>query len=151
LAIDNGEIPCYEPEDAVPKDVRSLGYETTDEVHRDDLNKWISENCRLLDYRFPNPSSAPVVTAGAPGGVEPAKVGPAKPLQRTAAQDSAILCEIEKQGYDPLALPKNPSGKSGVKADIRAALSQNPLFTGTRVFDKAWERLTTHKDIAIQG
>jgi hypothetical protein len=67
LAIDNGEIPCYESEDAVPKDVRSLGYETTDEVHRDDLNKWISENCRLLDYRFPNPSAALVATAGAPG------------------------------------------------------------------------------------
>jgi len=62
LAIDNGEIPCYEPEDAVPKDVSSLGYETTDEVHCDDLNKWISENYRLLDYRFPNPSAAPVVT-----------------------------------------------------------------------------------------
>lgn len=94
---------------------------------------------------------APVETAGAPGGVKPAKAGPAKPLQRTAAQDSAILCEIEKQGYDPLALPKNLPGKAGVKAAIRAALSQNSLFTGETVFNKAWERLTARADIAIHG
>ena len=93
----------------------------------------------------------PVGAVGASGDVEPDKAGPAKPLQRTAAQDSAILCEIEKQGYDPLARPKNHPGKPGVKAAIRAALSQNSLFTGRTVFDKAWERLTARADIAIQG
>lgn len=92
-----------------------------------------------------------VVVASASGGVEPDMAGPAKPLQRTAAQDSAILCEIEKQGFDPLALPKNLPGKPGVKASIRAALSENSLFTGGTVFDKAWERLTARGDIAIQG
>ena len=94
---------------------------------------------------------APVGAVGASGSVKPDKDEPAKPLQRTAAQDSAILCEIEKQGYDPLALPKNPPGKSGAKAAIRAALSKNSLFTGATVFDKAWERLTAHADISIQG
>ena len=92
-----------------------------------------------------------MVAVGASDGVEQDKAGPAKPLQRTAAQDSAILCEIEKQGYDPLALPKNLPGKPGVKAAIRAALSENSLFTGGTVFDKAWERLTARADIAIQG
>lgn len=76
---------------------------------------------------------------------------PAKPLQRTAAQDSAVLTEIKKQGYDPLALPKNPDGKPGVKAAIRRALKTNKLFTGSTVFDKAWARLTTHADIVIKG
>lgn len=93
--------------------------------------------------------SMPFVNDSASGGVEPA--GSAKPLQRTAAQDSAILCEIEKRGYDPQALPKNPPGKPGAKAAIRASLSENSLFTGGTVFDKAWERLTARADIAIQG
>ena len=93
----------------------------------------------------------PAVAVGVSGDVEPDKAEPAKPLQRTAAQDSAILCEIDKQGYDPLALPKNPPGKSGAKAAIRAALSKNLLFTGATVFNKAWERLTDRADIVIQG
>ena len=91
------------------------------------------------------------VDAAASSGVESDKTGPEKPLQRTAAQDAAILGEIEKQGYDPLALPKNPPGKPGAKAAIRTALSENSLFTGGTVFDKAWERLTARADIAIQG
>ncbi len=103
----------------------------------------------------PEPQQAseatPVGTVGAAGGMEVDKAGPAKPLQRTAAQDFAILCEIEKQGYDPLALPKNPPGKPGAKAAIRTALSENSLFTGGTVFDKAWVRLTARADIAIQG
>jgi hypothetical protein len=96
-------------------------------------------------------SPADVTTARASNGAEPDKTRPAIPLQRTAAQDSAILCEIKKQGYDPLALPRNPLGKPGVKAAIRNALSKNLLFTGETVFNKAWERLTARADIAIQG
>ena len=94
---------------------------------------------------------APEVALGASGGVELDKTVPAKPLQRTAAQDSAILSEIEKLGYDPMALPKNPPGKPGAKAAIRIALAKSSLFTGARVFDKAWERLTSSGDIVIQG
>ncbi len=95
-------------------------------------------------------TSATVGAVGASGGVETDKAVPAKPLQRTAAQDSAILCEIKKLGFNPMSLAKNPSGKPGVKAAVRAALLQSPLFTGRTVFDKAWERLTAHADIAIQ-
>lgn len=81
----------------------------------------------------------------------PDKAAPAKPLQRTAAQVAAILCEIKKQGYDPMALPKNPDGKPGVKAAIRSELSKNALFRGLTVFDKAWERMTARGDIGIKG
>lgn len=91
----------------------------------------------------------PVATESASGDVEMASQ--AKPLQRTAAQDTAILSEIKKQGYDPLALPRNPNGKPGAKAAIRIALSRNQLFTGSTVFDKAWERLTAREEIVIQG
>jgi hypothetical protein len=89
----------------------------------------------------PEPSAPPVVVD---------KAAQVRPLQRTAAQDNAIICEIKKQGYDPLALPKNQNGKPGVKAIIRAALSDNELFVGSTIFDKAWIRLAARADIMIQ-
>lgn len=91
------------------------------------------------------PSPAPVPPAAPVGAV-------GRPLQRTAAQDNAIICEIKKQGYDPLALPKNPTGKPGVKAIIRTALSGNKLFgsLSSTIFNKAWERLAARDDIVIQ-
>lgn len=70
-----------------------------------------------------------------------------KPLQRTAAQAAAILHELDKQGYDPLALPKNPPGKPGVKAAIRAAIDGEGLFVGKTVFDKSWDSLRAGGDI----
>ncbi|MCX7258573.1 MAG: hypothetical protein NTZ64_18155 [Polaromonas sp.] len=98
----------------------------------------------------PAPQAAPVVAVIASGGVVTAKAAQVRPLQRTSAQDNAIICEIQKQGYDPLALPKNPKGKPGVKAIIRAALSDNELFVGSTIFNKAWERLAASADIVIK-
>lgn len=54
-------------------------------------------------------------------------------------------------GIDPLAVPKNSPGKAGTKAEVRTALDSNPLFTGTTVFDKAWERLTNRGEIVIRA
>ena len=73
-----------------------------------------------------------------------------KPLQRAVVQDGLILAEIRKQGYDPLALPKNQPGKPGVKAAIRAAVRGNSMFIGTSIFDAAWERLTKTSEIVIK-
>lgn len=74
---------------------------------------------------------------------------PVKPLQRTTAQDTAILTVIQQAGHDPLALPKNESGKRGVKFAIRQALNGSPLFPkNSTVFNKAWERLRLLGDIA---
>lgn len=76
----------------------------------------------------------------------PAKV---KPVQRSAAQDDAILSEIKRQGHDPLELPKNIAGKPGVAAAVRGALvGVNPSFpkNGTQ-FKHAWERLRARKEI----
>ena len=73
-----------------------------------------------------------------------------KPIQRGAAQDAAILKQIKVLGHDPLNLPPNRAGKPGTKAAVRAALKRDRLFTGAKVFDKAWERLTENSDIVIK-
>lgn len=73
---------------------------------------------------------------------------PVRPIQRSAAQDAAILAAIQQTGYSPLALPANESGKRGVKAVIREALDSDALFAGTTVFNKAWERLLQREEIA---
>lgn len=70
-----------------------------------------------------------------------------KPLQRSLAQDAAILHEIKKQGYNPQRLPKNPAGKPGVKASIRSAIDGRGLFLGETIFKKSWERLSANGEI----
>lgn len=72
-----------------------------------------------------------------------------RPIQRSAAQDAAIVAALVRNGFDCLALPKNQAGKRGAKHKIRTELEGNPLFVGT-VFDKAWERLTKHGEIAYK-
>lgn len=73
---------------------------------------------------------------------------PAKPVQRSAAQDAAILAAIRSAGHDPLNLPTNKPGRPGVKAAMRDALRSNPLFVGTTVFPKAWDRLRERGELA---
>ena len=75
---------------------------------------------------------------------------PTKPIQRSAAQDAAIMDAMREAGFDPQALSKNAAGKPGQKAVVRAALKGNSLFLGTSVFDKAWERLFKNGDIAYK-
>jgi len=102
--------------------------------------------------------TAPAIDAAAPAPVVAALVTtndqgdtPLLPIQRARAQDAAILGEIRRQGLNPLELPKNAAGKKGVKHGIRAAIGNSGLFTGTTVFNKAWERLTGNSEIAIKG
>lgn len=68
--------------------------------------------------------------------------------QKLRAQEKAILDEIIRLGYDPKNLPRNKAGKAGVKAEVRQSLTENGLFSGMTVFDKAWERLRRDRDIA---
>jgi hypothetical protein len=113
------------------------------------VDDWVAEKhqgrAMTLPPRLPA-RPAPVLTLQRPT----ITAAPSKPLSRFAAQDAAILVEIKKLGLDPLALPKNPAGKPGVKAAVRSALSESKLFKGSKVFDKAWERLAAHADIVIQ-
>lgn len=69
------------------------------------------------------------------------------PVQRTAAQNAAILEAIKTEGYEAKSLPKSRAGKPGVKALIRTAVATNSLFQG-KVFEKAWERLRSSGEIA---
>lgn len=70
-----------------------------------------------------------------------------KPVQRSAAQDATIIATLQSIHVDPLAIPKKLPGMPGTKAKVRAALNGNPLFTGTTVFNKAWERLLRRREI----
>ena len=98
----------------------------------------------------PAPPSEPALvdTLPAQAQAQAAAPAPAKPLQRGSAQDAMILTAIRKAGHNPLALPVNEPGKAGVKAEIRNALRNEKLLTGSTVFDKAWERLRKQGDIA---
>ncbi len=71
--------------------------------------------------------------------------------QKLLAQEEAILNEIRRLGSDPKKLPKNKSGKPGVKADVRHSLKTNPLFEGVTVFEKAWERLLKARLVVYVG
>lgn len=74
---------------------------------------------------------------------------PTTPVQRTAAQDAAILSTLAALNINPLAIPKNKAGKAGTKKRVRTALEGNLLFVGSTVFEKAWERLSARGDIVI--
>lgn len=69
-----------------------------------------------------------------------------KPVQRRAAQKQAILDEIRRQGYDPLALPKS-RGRRGVKASVRTQLAAVSELKGER-FKHAWDDLRASGEIA---
>jgi hypothetical protein len=74
-----------------------------------------------------------------------------EPVQRSKAQENAILNEIKKQNFSPLTLPINLPGKAGVKASVRSALlksSTSQFFEGSTIFDKAWDRLRKNGEIA---
>ena len=72
-------------------------------------------------------------------GITPASNERIKPVARSTAQAAAILEEIQKLRLDPLALPKAPAGKSGVKAEIRklCLVSRKDVFQSKRIFDDA--------------
>ena len=114
--------------------------------HTDDLNE-LASTTRAASTRFriaPAPLQ-PQAAATAQGVAESAS---AIPMQRSAAQDAAILAAIRSAGHDPQRLPVNETGKSGVKAAIREVLIRDRLFVGVTVFDKAWERLRKQSEIA---
>lgn len=92
----------------------------------------------------PEPHPAPAAQVE-----QPRAVAQIQPVQRSAAQDAAILNAIREAGHDPLTLPKNDSGKRGIKAVIREELKgKHTLFPKFgRQFDKAWERLRARKEI----
>lgn len=70
-----------------------------------------------------------------------------KPISRAKAQDQEILSVLAANGIAAGNLPRNVPGKSGVKALVRNALGNDGMWSGSTVFDKAWERLLKNGDI----
>jgi hypothetical protein len=61
--------------------------------------------------------------------------------QKWLAQEDFILQIMLEMQVNPLSFPKNESGKSGLKSEIRKIASKRKdLFSGSS-FNKAWERL----------
>lgn len=74
-----------------------------------------------------------------------------KPVSRSAAQDALVLAELKEQGFDPLALPSSPPGKSGVPAKIRSALVSKKVIQSVHIFEHAWQRLAKNKQIKFKN
>jgi hypothetical protein len=110
------------------------------EISGTELNRWIQEKHSWVVFRFPEKGGQTL---------EP-EANAVEPVQRSAAQDTAILNQIKTLGLDPQSIPKNEPGKGGVKAQVRSALvGVSPLFpkVGTQ-FDHAWDRLRARKEVA---
>ena len=91
----------------------------------------------------------------APSGAPP--VSPAaviqKPIQRTPAQDTAIMAEILHLQLDHLAMPIPEAGKSGARAAVRKSMIKRDAkgyagtFSSLKVYETAWQRLRDSKKI----
>ena len=73
-----------------------------------------------------------------------------KPVSRSHAQNEAILAALRASGIDPLSMPPLIRGKAGTRAQIRERLGSKGMWAGSKVFDKAWERLARNGDIAYK-
>ena len=77
----------------------------------------------------------------APDGT-PESTAKGRPMYQQAFQEKEILRVIAELGHDPKKLPKDTPGKNGIKHAVR-----NQLTMSVKVFDKAWERLSTAEEI----
>lgn len=73
---------------------------------------------------------------------EPTEMPCSMPIARQTAQETSILNEIRALGYEPKSIPANMPGKAGVKLKVRSSLTYS-----SSVFDKAWERLRSSREI----
>lgn len=64
-----------------------------------------------------------------------------KPRTKLRQQEDAIVAELQRQKFDPVALPARLSGEDWVKTKVREALDKRAPFEGLTTFDYAWERL----------
>lgn len=105
------------------------------------------EKLILLPLEQPAPAAPPEAVLMPP---QAAPDDGTRPVQRQHAQEQAIMRLIREAGHDPLQLPMNEPGKPGIKSHVRNLVMRDPIFTGAKVFDKAWERLRSRKEIADQ-
>lgn len=130
-AAERGKLTVRDPQTGLPytPETRRDFYER---ISIEDLNKWFEDSG--VEYRL--------AIAGEEANVSN------KPALRE--QEQVILNKLHELNYDPKSLPKSRAGTKGVKHEIRIALNENPLFAGSTVFEKAWERLSKFGDIAYK-
>ncbi|MCL1824374.1 MAG: hypothetical protein FWG26_00240 [Betaproteobacteria bacterium] len=127
------------------------------------IPKEVIEWARRKLYTYPNfpfhtdpsPVSQPVTeeesdTANDAAGkavIESLPTETASPSDETKVQTRKrwILERIMALGHDPKALPKNPPGKCGIKAELRKQTDRQ-MFTDS-TFDTTWKRLRADGEI----
>lgn len=91
---------------------------------------------RGVDVAVPNGAPSPDQREPAGDGAAPASDVP-----RFRRQEDAILSAIRQLGYTPAKLPKQKRGLPGVKRQVKEALGDKGMWSGSKVFDHAWDRL----------
>ena len=116
----------------IPKHRTLMEWRTIAQQHNLRYHSWIDDYADAVESR---------AAMGAPAVEQDAPLAECIPVQRQ--QDNAILNWLRSNTYDPLKRPPNPSGKSGVKKLCRVAVK----FSSPSVFDTAWDRLRSNKQI----
>ena len=88
------------------------------------INQWLVD--WGAEYRFPSMNEA-----------QKERVKP-----KSIRQEEAIINWLKLNYHDPLALPKNPKGKAGVKSNCKGHyLANTPDLFTKDTFDSTWKRL----------
>lgn len=147
LLVDKGLVPLKNPLTGGPHEFPHGNARDTAIIRVQDLDEFLRKHYAIGVRTRPTP--------GGKGTQDSSTEQPgSQAMQRSRAQDTVILSAILAAGYDPKRLPKNPSGRRGVKAEIREAVtkSRRDLFPeGSTTFKKAWERLCSHEDIKYEA
>ena len=126
--------------------------ESTGVLHLDlnSLDLWAHRKYQFSIFDPPSLPPAIETHAVAPTSVAPTsdRIEPSSTRDKHRLQEKAIVDAIRHLGFDPKALPKHSYTKPGAKANVRNHLNGPPLFRGSTVFDKAWERLRKFREIA---
>lgn len=129
--IRSGKLPLRNPQnpaDRLPYEVPLELQAFYDQVDAQSLNKWLNAHPDWsVSYRFPVGDANEKKTTDRECG---------EPLSVRERQGREIVRVIRELGRDPKALPKGPSGKEGIKAQVRAHLD----FTKSS-FDHSWKWL----------
>ncbi|WP_296946790.1 hypothetical protein [uncultured Massilia sp.] len=101
-------------------------------VETRDFNEWLANEGSpyRLSYPYLDKDSE-----GLPSGSQD------KVVLKSTRQRELILQWLTSNGYNPEELPPRMRGKSGPKADVKAAMLKNANMFTEKSFEKAWESL----------
>lgn len=132
---------CYEVDDEISKGDKSmLRVDSRSSTPRD-----ICYTRKSFDeWRMKTPEIAELSRTGT-------KPTPRKKTKGMLQEEIILTC-IKELGYEPTQLPRNESGRRGIKADVLAKIGTGkPPFETHRRFLNAWDRLRGQKKIIDAG